>query len=232
MRPFGSALLGTALFLFVGAGGAGTPGGVHSDVPDTVDPARRHLFYVHGAWIEHHGLEHPHPRHGRYQYQAIVRALAERGFVVISEAREKETDGEAYAEKLAKQVRRLLDKGVPPPRVTVIGHSKGGSIALIAASELQEEHLNFAIMAGCGKPGGGFGRGFERFLEERASRLRGRLLSIYDASDRLAGSCREAFEKAAVADSAEVVLQTGEGHALFWSPRAVWIDEIVAWAEP
>jgi hypothetical protein len=62
--------------------------------------------------------------------------------------------------------------------------------------------------------------------------LRGRLLSIYDASDRLAGSCREAFEKAAVAESAEVVLQTGQGHALFWSPKAVWVDEVVGWAEP
>jgi hypothetical protein len=28
-----------------------------------------------------------------------------------------------------------------------------------------------------------------------------------------------------------VVLETGLGHALFWSPRAVWIDEAVEWAE-
>jgi len=235
VRPFRSALLGLMLSLSVVAGssssGAGASGDVHSDVPETVDTARRHLFYIHGAWIEQHGLEHPHPRHGRYEYQNIVQALAGRGFVVISEARKGDTDVEAYAEKVVTQVRLLLDRGVPASQVTVIGHSKGGSIALIAASALQEEDLNFVIMAGCGKRGSDFGRSFEGFLEERAARLRGRLLSIYDASDRVAGSCREAFEKASVAKTAEVVLQTGRGHALFWSPRAVWVDEVVAWAE-
>jgi pimeloyl-ACP methyl ester carboxylesterase len=236
VRPFRSALLGWMLSLSVVAGssstGAGATGDVHSDLPETVDPARRHLFYIHGAWIEQHGLEHPHPRHGRYEYLAIVRALAERGFVVISEARKGDTDGETYAEKVVTQVRLLLERGVPPSQVTVIGHSKGGSIALIAASALQEEELNFVIMAGCGKRGSGFGRSFEGFLEERAARLRGRMLSIYDASDRVAGSCREAFEKAAIVESAELVLHTGRGHALFWSPRAVWVDEVVEWAEP
>lgn len=234
MRLSGSALLAATLFLSIAAGairtGAETPGEVHAEVPDPVNPARRHLFYLHGAWIEQQGLERPHPRHGRYQYQAIVGALSERGFVVISEAREGETDVETYAEKLAHQVRGLLEEGVPPSRITVIGHSKGGSIALIAASELREARLNFAILAGCGRRGSGFGRSFERYLEERASRLRGRLLSIYDASDRVAGSCREAFEKAALSDSQELVLQTGRGHALFWSPRAVWVDRVLAWA--
>jgi pimeloyl-ACP methyl ester carboxylesterase len=212
--------------------GTGPAGEVHSDVPKAVDADRRHLFYMHGAWIEHSGLESSHPRHGRYQYRAIVRAFAERGFVVISEARKGEIEPEAYADKVAIQVRRLLEAGVPPSHVTVIGHSKGGSIALITASELQEEKVNFVIMAGCGKRGSGFGRSFERFLETGAARLRGRFLSIYDTSDRVAGSCREAFERAEVAESQEVVLRTGRGHALFWSPRAVWVDEIVKWAEP
>jgi pimeloyl-ACP methyl ester carboxylesterase len=151
---------------------------------------------------------------------------------VISEARTGATDVGAYAKKVAAQIRQLLEKGVPPSQVTVIGHSKGGSIALIAASELQEEKLNFVIMAGCGKPGSGFGRSYQRFLDERAARLRGRLLSIYDASDRIAGSCRAAIEKAALTESDEVVLETGRGHALFWSPEAVWLDEIVEWAAP
>jgi pimeloyl-ACP methyl ester carboxylesterase len=229
-------LLGALLSLAVvtGSNSAETPaaGESHADVPKAVDPTRRHLFYLHGAWIEHNGLERPHPRHGRYEYQAIVGTLVERGFVVISEVRKGETDTATYAGKVAAQVRRLLEEGVPPSHITVIGHSKGGSLALIAATELQEETVNFVIMAGCGKRGSGFGRSFERFLEARAARLRGRFLSIYDASDGIAGSCGEAFERAAIAKSREVVLQTGRGHALFWSPKAVWIDEVVEWAEP
>ncbi len=111
---FRSALLGAMLSLSVAAGSssgeAGAAGEVHSDVPEAVDPARRHLFYLHGAWIEHSGLERSHPRHGRYEYQAIVRTLAERGFVVISEARLEQTDAETYAKKVATQVRRLLEQ--------------------------------------------------------------------------------------------------------------------------
>jgi pimeloyl-ACP methyl ester carboxylesterase len=234
VRRFRSALLGVTLSLSIATGASivASAGEVLSEVPEAADPARRHLFYLHGAWIEQRGLERSHPRHGRYEYQAIVDALAERGFLVISEARTGATDVGAYAKKVAAQVRQLLEKGVPPSQVTVIGHSKGGSIVLIAASELREEKLNFVIMAGCGKPGSGFGRGFQRFLEERAARLRGRLLSIYDASDGVAGSCRAAFEKAALTESDEVVLETGRGHALFWSPEAVWLDEVVEWAAP
>jgi pimeloyl-ACP methyl ester carboxylesterase len=234
VRRFSTALLCLTLFSFIAAGpsSVGAAGEIHSEVPEAVDPSRTYLFYLHGAWIEQRGLERSHPRHGRYEYQAIVDALAKRGFLVIGEARTKATDVETYAKKVASQARLLLEKGVPPSQVTVIGHSKGGSIVLIAATELREEKLNFVIMAGCGKPGSGFGRGFQRFLEERAARLRGRLLSIYDASDGVAGSCRAAFEKAALTESDEVVLETGRGHALFWSPEAVWLDEVVEWAAP
>jgi hypothetical protein len=59
------------------------------------------------------------------------------------------------------------------------------------------------------------------------------MLSLFIvAGASVAGSCREAFERGAVSESKEVVLQTGRGHALFWSPRAVWIDEVVKWTEP
>jgi len=235
VHRFGSALIGALFCLFLVAGssaaGSAPKGEIDSDLPESVDPSRRHLFYLHGAWIERSGLERAHPIHGLYQYQAIVSTLAERGFVVISEARKGETDPAVYAKQVAAQVRRLLEKGVPPSRVTVIGHSKGGNIALITASELREEKVRYVIMAGCGRQGSGFSRSFERFLEERAAHLRGRLLSIYDASDRVAGSCQRAFERAAIAESDEVVLQAGRGHALFWSPRTVWIDPVVKWAE-
>jgi pimeloyl-ACP methyl ester carboxylesterase len=231
-----AALVGVMLSSSVGASastaGAQAAGEIHSDVPEAVDAARRYLLYLHGAWVEVGDPERRHPRHGTYEFRAIVRTLVERDFVVISERRQGEIDTEAYAGRVTAQVRRLLDSGVPPSHVTVIGHSKGGSMALIAASELREERVNFVIMAGCGKPGSGFGQGFERFLERRAARLRGRILSIYDASDRVAGSCRAAFEKGKLSESEELVLDTGLGHGLFWSPRAVWIDEVVKWAAP
>jgi pimeloyl-ACP methyl ester carboxylesterase len=236
MRPLRAALLGGMFALAAAAGYTSEETEAKAEVyrvpPATIDPARSYLFYLHGAWIEQGGLERTHPRHGSYEYHAIARTLGQRGFVVISEARTAAVDAEDYAEKVVSQVRRLLAEGVPASHVTVMGHSKGGSIALLAASELQEEHLRYVILAGCGKRGSGFGRSFERFLEVRAARLRGRILSLYDASDRIAGSCREAFEKAALEESREVILQTGRGHGLFWTPQPVWIDEVVSWALP
>jgi pimeloyl-ACP methyl ester carboxylesterase len=236
VRFLGFALLAALLSGAVAPGSRGAEpraaGEVFTDVPRVVDPARRHLFYLHGAWIERHGLERVHPRFGRYEYRAIVRALAERGFVVIAHPRRRPIDAAIYAAKVAKQARRLLDAGVPPSKITVIGHSKGGIIALIAATELQERKVNFVVMAGCGKRGSGFRSSFERVLEVSPTRLRGRFLSTYDENDGVAGSCQEAFERSAAVESQEVVLQTGLGHGLFWSPRAVWIDRVVEWAKP
>ncbi len=45
---------------------------------------------------------------------------------MIGEARPANTRFPAYAGKVAGQVRRLLNQGVLPSNVTVIGHSKGG----------------------------------------------------------------------------------------------------------
>lgn len=195
------------------------------------DSSQRHLFYLHGAWIEQHGLRQPHPQHGPYEYERIVRTLADAGFVVISEARLHDVAPPVYAEQIAGQVRELLRRGVPANQITVIGHSKGGHMALLVASLVQEPTMHVVVMAGCGKPGTMFRRSYERFLATHASRLQGHILSIYDAADREAGSCHEAFAAAADGvESREVVLSTGRGHGLFYTPEPVWLTLVTQWA--
>lgn len=195
-----------------------------------VEPEQRYLFYLHGKWIELHGLHHPHPTHGLYEYEHIVRAFADRGYEVISEVRRGEVETEPYARKVADQIRDLFEEGVPPRNITVVGHSKGGQMALIVASLVQEARVNYVIMAGCGKRGAMFRKGYERFLQSQARDLDGRILSLYDSSDREAGSCQEAFDAAPHADTKEVVLRTGRGHGLFYAPRSAWVDVVVDWA--
>lgn len=204
-------------------------GQVFTRVPERVDPSQRYMFYLHGAWIERHGLNRPHPRHGRYDYKGILAALSDKGWVVISEARTSDVGFLQYAGEVADQVSYLLRRRVPPENITVMGHSKGGLMSLIAASLLREEKVNFVVLAGCGRPGADFRRYYQRFLATRAPAVKGRILSLYDDQDREAGSCREAFASAARVTTHEVVFRTGRGHGLFFSPEAAWIDEVVRW---
>lgn len=205
-------------------------GAVYKGLPDRIDPKQKYVFYMHGAWIEVKGLNTPHPRHGKYEYDKIVQGLSDQGFAVITEPRLNSVDLEYYAEKITMQVRDLIGGGVSPHNITVIGHSKGGIIALLVASMLEETKVNFVIMAGCGRKQTKFRRVYKKFLENRAAFLRGRLLSLYDGADRAAGTCQEAFNAASQISSKEIVLNTGRGHGLFYSPESIWISEVAMWA--
>jgi pimeloyl-ACP methyl ester carboxylesterase len=219
----------SVLSVFIVAGSA--PGGeIYPDVPDQADPARKYIVFLHGAWIELQGLKEKNPRHGRYQFTEIVSALADKGFAVISEARLQWVEPEEYAEKVAGQVRRLIEMGVPAENVTVVGHSKGGKITLIAAGKVRNDGVNYVVLAGCGKTGTASEKGFRTFVQNDAAKMQGRILSIYDTSDQVAGSCREAFDAATGLRNHEITLETGKGHGLFYTPTPEWIDEVVRWA--
>jgi hypothetical protein len=94
-------------------------GTVARDVPDAIDANAKYLCYMHGLAIGQGGQ-----RARSYEYSAILKALAERGFVVIGEEHSRVTN-DVYAKQVASQVRRLLAAGVPAQNITVAGHSKG-----------------------------------------------------------------------------------------------------------
>ncbi len=226
-RPCAAACA-ALLLACVAPGGESLPGpgagrgAVYAAPPESIDRESRYLFYLHGKIIEDEGPRPESPRFGIYEYEAILDIFAERGFVVISEARERGTRGLEYARKVAGQIETLLDGGVPPNRITVVGFSKGGGIALLASELLGAAGVNFVILAACGDwllgPGG-------------PPDLAGRILSIYEASDELGGSCRRAFEASTrISAWREIELQLGGGHGAFYRPRAEWIDPVVAWA--
>jgi hypothetical protein len=194
---------------------------IFADVPEEIDTDARYLFYLHGAIIERAGVRPTHPKFGVYEYQKILEVFAERGFVVISEARPAGTKGVAYAATVAGQVRALLVGGVPPEHITVVGFSKGGGIAITASSILSEERLNFVFMGACGP-----------WLDKRPELVpRGRLLALREASDNLVGSCEGLFARAAGdGEREEITLELGGGHGAIYRPRPEWIDPVVEWA--
>jgi hypothetical protein len=187
-------------------------------VPAAIDPRARYLIYLHGRILELQGRQATSPDFGRYEYDEILRALAGKGLVVISELRGKDTTP-AYAKKVAGQVRRLLAAGVPPGHVTVAGFSKGGLLARATAAELADPALNFVFMAACGPRAPDSGR---------TGTLKGRILSLYDESDEMAGSCGSLF--APEMETKEVKLATGLRHGVFFRPRKDWVDLVADWA--
>jgi acetyl esterase/lipase len=230
MSPSATLVL-VGLLAFAGGASADIPGStarpapprgggsVHSDLPSRPDLEARYLIYLHGRILEEQGRHAVSPDFGPYEYDATLQALAARGFTVISEVRTADP-GLSYASRVASQVRALLRAGVPVSRVTVLGASKGGHLALAASAQLGEDDLNLLILAGCGPDS-----------EALGPRLRGHVLSVYDEADRFHPSCRETFARAPhLRAKKEVVLKLGLDHGLLYTPRKEWLDLASDWA--
>lgn len=200
---------------------AARPGAVHPDVPKRVDAKAYYVVFLHGKIVEDQGPRRPtHERFGVYEYRQILDRLAAEGFQVISEARPKDTDPERYARKVVGQVQRLLRAGVPPGRVAVVGFSKGGGIAIHTSSLLRNPRVSFVFLAACGP----------WIFEQTAVRPSGRVLSIYEASDRGGVSCKPLFDRGAPGmRSREVRIDTGKEHGAFFQPRPVWLRPLAEW---
>jgi hypothetical protein len=88
---------------------------------------------------------------------------------------------------------------------------------------LANDSVNFVFMAACNP-----------WLDSQPEIVaRGRLLSLREASDELAGSCESFFSRSpSPHDHREILLELGGGHGAFYRPRAEWVDLIVEWANP
>lgn len=60
--------------------------------------------------------------------------------------------------------------------------------------------------------------------------MKGRMLSLYDASDTLAGSCQPAFKQAPGVAGRELVLRLGKGHGAFYAPQKEWLEPVLEWS--
>lgn len=197
-------------------------GVVLKDVPATMDVKAKYLFYLHGRIIENRGIRPTDPRYGVYEYEAILNTLAAKGFIVISEARAKDTDVNQYATKVVRQIKNLVSAGVPPQHITVVGASKGAVITMRISTLLKNKDVNFVIMSNCND---WVGKNYHIDLY-------GNVLSIYDFKDAFGGTCQKFFDKAhGLNKHNEVVLKVGTGHAVLYKPLKEWVDPVVEWAK-
>jgi len=210
------------------AASAAPAGVVLRDVPEKIDAGAKYLFYLHGRIIEVEGVRPRHEQHGFYEYEEILRALASRGFHVISEPRPADTEHVDYARKVVGQINRLLAAGVPARNVTVVGASKGGGIAVFTSTLLKNRDANFVILAGCSSGG--------PYRTNKVD-LHGRVLSIYDTKDEYGGadgralSCTKYYKQSTgLKASNEIEVRLGVGHGLLYKPFKEWVDPAVEWA--
>lgn len=190
------------------------------DVPDKADTTRRYLFYLHGLIVEVGGIRPQSEEHGYYEYQMILEELARKGFVVISEAREKDTQVVPYAKKIISQVKKLLASGVLPGNIVLVGASKGGIISAYVSSMLEEKEINYLFLAGL----------FEKCLTDENLKLYGNVLSIHDRSDKLSITPTLYFQRSeGLGQFKEIILALDIGHGLIYRPYREWIDPLLAW---
>ena len=118
---------------------------ISTSVPVKIDHKSKYIFYLHGRIVEEQGANAVSGVYGVYEYVKILEALKNRGFNVISEVRPRDTDPEKYIIKVSAQIDSLLKAKVPPQNITVIGASKGGYIAILLSSKLNNDKINYVI---------------------------------------------------------------------------------------
>lgn len=186
-------------------------------IPEEIDPGARYLFFLHNYYVDIHGPI------GDCKYFDILKAFENQGFTVISEIRRGNISPAAYAPNMVEPIERLLAAGVPPENIVVCGHSKGGVIALHAASLLQRPKIKYVVLAGCDiQPLAGAYPDFDQ--------IKGNILSVYATSDDIAGSCKQDLTPTGDKRKLrEIVLESRAGHRLFFAPQALWMDPVVRW---
>ena len=167
------------------------------------------IFYLHGRIIEEEGPQPVHERFGLYDYPAIVEALGADGATVISEIRDSGTKAHEHAQLIVEQVEDLIAGGNAPDDITVVGFSKGGSIAIYASWLLDNANVNFVFIAACA----------DWLSSIPELKVSGNIFSIYEKSDTLAGSCASlASRNKNLSSFAELALSTGKEHGAFYLP--------------
>jgi acetyl esterase/lipase len=197
---------------------AARAGTVMTDVPSDPKADATYVLYLHGRIIEQGGPRPTDPRFGVYDYAGVLDALAQRGAVVVSAQRPPDTDVNAYAGRVVSQVEKLIRAGVAPDHIVVVGFSKGGDIAVHVSSFLRRPEVRYVLLGAC----------WDRSKEAQL-RLTGRVLSIYEESDTLAGmSCADFNEKPERPTSfRELKISTGRSHGAFYQPMPEWVKPVL-----
>jgi hypothetical protein len=194
--------------------------GAKVEASDAFETDLQFIIYLHGKIIEDEGVDAVHPEHGHYEYHETLSYLASSGGQVISEVRPAGTNGVEYAENVVGWVERLLNAGVPPQNISIVGFSKGAGITIYVSHQLENPKVNFVLIAIC-----------DDWINSKTDiRLSGRILSLFEMSDEAGSSCQELAERSpGISEFDEISYSTGEGHGAFYQAEPFWLDDVMDW---
>jgi len=197
---------------------------IHSSLPESIDPDANYVFYLHGMIVQQQGANAVSEQYGPYEYNKIVKALAELNDHVISEVRKKDAQIEGYGQLLADQAKDLINAGVPPENISIVGASLGAYMAVEAAIKLKNQNVKIALLGMCSDYG-------LDYFAKRNEELCGNFLSIYETSDG-PGSCAPLLDdNTCKAGFREISLNMGNGHGFLYKPYPEWMRPLQQWIE-
>lgn len=192
---------------------------IYDQFPDSIHAAERYVIYSHGLIVEGDDPKPVSPQYGLYDFPAIKKAIFDSGgFNLIAYQRPKSLD-DSYVETLKSWVRRLVDGGVKPSRITLVGFSRGAYLTALASNDLADARINTALLAICEKGEVAGAPGLS---------LGGNVLSIYEKSDSL-GKCNKLAARSHLTSFKEVKISTGKKHGAFFQPLPQWLGPLKAW---
>ncbi|KRB55815.1 hypothetical protein [Flavobacterium sp. Root186] len=189
----------------------------------TINKDQRYIFFFHNKFVEENDLNTAHPEYGKAEYNEILESFRKDNFIVFSEKRKKNTNASDYAEKVVKQIKTLLKKGVSPNKITVIGTSKGGYIAQYVSTYLANPDVNF-VFIGCFR---------DVDIEEIPDiNFCGNILTIYEKSDIYGVSAirRKETSKLKINHFKQIELNTNLKHGFLYKALEEWIVPSKKWA--
>ncbi len=174
---------------------------------DSTNANTRHLIYLPS-------------RAPSVDHAANVRAFEEQGFQVhmLAQADESDTD---YIFRVRDEIRGMIDNGVEPSAITVIGSGRGSPATAMVSAATGNRHVNYVMLGRCELA----------LTDDPYFRMSGRVLGLRDAADRNSRSCRPLWRNSPkVTQRRDVVVHTGLGASLFDQPREAWLQPVTAWS--
>lgn len=211
-------LLRSLLFLFVGLMSCSKSKITQESEEDN------YVFFLHNKYLEtHNDGDYDTVYKTNIEYAKIIDSFRKDSFVVISEKRAPNTNGIEYAKKIVNQIDSLLQKGVKPNHITVIGTSKGGYIAQYVSTFKKNSNLNYVFI----------GSFQESDLKDMPDiNFSGNILTIYEKSDKYGVSAIKRKENSLLKINhfKEIELNTGLKHGFLYKAMDEWIVPSKKWA--
>jgi len=193
---------------------------LYTEFPTKINPSGRYVIYSHGLIVEGDNPRPVHPKFGAYEFVKIKEALFnDGGFNLIAHHRPENTNIDTYVEILESWVHRLVDAGVKPSKITLVGFSRGSHLTAFASNKLSEVGINTVLLASCMAGD---------IPTQPPLILGGNLLSIYETSDVM-GTCEKLASHSKLTSFKEISISTGLNHGAFFLPLSEWVEPLKGW---